>query len=412
MINSESNLKDFIPKVRFAVFSDVHTRKNADCVQLERLKTGLEDAYYFARSNKKYKKLDALFFDGDFVDSGAEEEFENFTEVIKNHVDKNETSVVCNMASHEYGAEGKEKAEEKLRRYLKQEPNRHLKINGFHFISVSCENHCRFSDVQFDFARKYLDEAFEENPKKPIFFFQHPHITGTVYGSVLWGDEDFYPILMNYPQVVDFSGHSHAPINDPRSIYQKYFTLHGTGTLSHLAQDEFDKEGGIHPSDNKTAAQFLIVEADENGKTVIYPYDIITRKVFDCGPRVIERPWDISSYIYTDERYKNPETPYFDDGEKINVEKTENGIKVSFKQAKSKSERINFYIVTVKRVEDNAVVRRISFWSDYYLNDMPETVEKDITLGKNIKGKLIVEAEAEGFWHNVSSDKLSAETEI
>ena len=49
---------------------------------------------------------------------------------------------------------------------------------------------------------------------------------------------EFAEILKNYPQVVDFSGHSHVPINDPRSIHQKHFTALGTGSLSYFELDD------------------------------------------------------------------------------------------------------------------------------------------------------------------------------
>jgi hypothetical protein len=83
-----------------------------------------------------------------------------------------------------------------------------------------------------------------------------------VYGSINWGEDDIIAILNDYPQVIDFSGHSHAPINDPRSIHQKYITSLNTGSLSYFELDEFDLMYGTVPPDAKQCAQFYIVEVN------------------------------------------------------------------------------------------------------------------------------------------------------
>jgi hypothetical protein len=103
---------------------------------------------------------------------------------------------------------------------------------------------------------------------------------GTVYGSANWGEDELTDILMNYPQIIDFSGHSHAPINDPRSIHQRHFTCLGTGTLSYFELDEFDKYYGTIPPGNDRAAQMLFVEADADMRVRVYPYDLITSNFF------------------------------------------------------------------------------------------------------------------------------------
>ncbi len=60
---------------------------------------------------------------------------------------------------------------------------------------------------------------------------QHMAISNTVVGSENWGVANLTDTLSKYPQVIDFSGHSHFPMKDPRSIYQGAFTALGDGTM-------------------------------------------------------------------------------------------------------------------------------------------------------------------------------------
>lgn len=294
---------------------------------------------------------------------------------------------------------------ERFQKTFGQKLDRHNVINGFHFISVSSNNGAGFKEDKVEFLSNELKKASADDPKKPIFVFQHPHIQSTVYGSVLWGENDFTPVMMNYPQIIDFSGHSHAPINDPRSIHQQHFTCIGTGTLSYFELDEFDKAYGTIPPNDDNAAQMTIVEADENGRVRVYPYDLITDNFF---PNVwkIDKPYDVDSFLYTDEkRYKNPPKVYFDGNEKIEIEAGEDFCNVTFEQAKCDSEYVNSYDITVKRKSDLCTQCKVSVWSEYYFYNMPKTLTQKI---ENLSPdtEYILEIRACGFWKNYSN-KLS-----
>ena len=186
---------------------------------------------------------------------------------------------------------------------------------------------------------------------------------------------------MNYPQVFDFSGHSHVPINDPRSIYQKHFTALGTGSLSYFELDEFDKYYGTVPPQDNNCAQMLIVEANDKGQVRIYPYDILTENFF---PMVweVDTPCDPDSFRYTDTlRYKNSKSPYFPDDFKAEFSDiSTNQFTLTFSQAKPSDEYyVNDYIVTVKETATDLVVKRVGLWSEYYFYNMPETLS--VTIG-------------------------------
>lgn len=396
-------MNDFTPKFRMIVMSDIHIKENKDCIELARLRKGLDFAYDYAE-NSEYENIDAFVAVGDFANSGREQEMLNFKEVLEEKI-KPETDVTLIMASHEYHGEGEDAAKEKLQRIFGMHYDAHKVINGFHLIAVSCTRGCHFDDPQREFASAALKEATADSAEKPIFFFQHPHVSDTVYGSMNWGEDEMNPILMNYPQIIDFSGHSHAPINDPRSIHQEYFTCLGTGSLSYFELDEFDKPCSTIPEDKDLCAQYLIVEADENNSVRVYPVDILTNNFFH-EPWKIDVPSDPSSFTYTDKRYFDAVKPYFTDDAKIETEKTSDGVKLTFSQAKISEDRVDDYVITIKN-EKGYIVKQIAVWSHYYLYNMPETVSVDV---KDIeKGNYTVEIKARGFWKNVSDNLIKTE---
>jgi hypothetical protein len=369
----------FTPILRFAALSDIHY-KDQPTVERERFACALEKIYAYADSHARYRGVDAVAVIGDFADSGSETQMQAF----KASLDKGlrpGTALFISVASHEFNLQngGEPAALERLTRIFGTPPDVHKVMKGFHFISLSTTKGTRFDEAKQAWAAAALKKAAADDPRRPIFFFQHPHISGTVYGCRDWGEKELYPILMNHPQVVDFSGHSHCPVNDPRSIHQKHFTSLGTGTLSYFELDEFDKVYGTIPPGGEQAAQFLIVEADAAGRVRVYPYDLIAGQFFPMVHN-IDTPWEPESFTYTDKRYETAETPRFAPGAAIKTQRiTRDFCELEFPQAKLQNERVNDYLVTLRRVEDNLVARRLSVWSGYYFYHMPEVLRVALT---------------------------------
>lgn len=71
------------------------------------------------------------------------------------------------------------------------------------------------------------------DPKKPFFYFQHPHPKDTCYGSWAWGHDDGRATraLTPFPNAIAFSGHSHTSLTHDQSIWQGAFTSLGTSSL-------------------------------------------------------------------------------------------------------------------------------------------------------------------------------------
>ena len=390
----------FIPKLRFIVTSDIHYKIDTD-VEKERFEKGMKLAYDYARSSV-YDKIDAFFAVGDFANCGSEAEMLKFKDSL-DRVIAEDTKITLMLASHEFhSVNGQEGAINRLKKIFNQVPDNYFEINGCPFICISTEDGCRIKEDKQKWLKKCLEDSVAGGREKPIFVFQHPHLTDTVYGSINWGDDDIIAILTDYPQVIDFSGHSHAPINDPRSIHQKYFTSLGTGSLSYFELDEFDYMYGTVPPDCKECAQYYIVEVSNDNAVRIIPMDILNETAF-FDAYLIETPWEPESFNYTFEnRATSEEKPYFPEGFVCNHELVDNVLKVSFTQAKTDGYRVNSYSV-ILRDSNNNVLSQKKVSSSYYRYLMPERIDVLIDFPYD-SGKFSIEIIANGFWY-AKSDK-------
>lgn len=290
---------DFEPVMRFAICSDVHFKNDNELeakgeqageeyekyleevnVPPQRLTAMIKTAYDYAESYDGYKGLDAVAVAGDFTNKGAPEQYEAFNKVCKENLKAGTQKIVCS-GNHEYYMYRKDDRTEGSRVFEKYEGNlnNHYVIGGYHFISVSYDEKVETYLKSGAWLKKELDKAVADTGDKPIFVMQHPAPLFTIYGAVKWGDPTIAAILSSYPQVVNFSGHSHYPMNDPRSIWQGTFTALGCGTLAYF-ETELDTIAGNFPGDTTKAAQYYIVEADKDGNLRIKSYDLMTNQFF------------------------------------------------------------------------------------------------------------------------------------
>ena len=162
--------------------------------------------------------------------------------------------------------------------YCYPEVDRHDVINGYHFIGVSYNPDGKYFTQKLSWLREQLEAAKKDDPDRPIFVYQHPHPFGTVYGSVNWGQPELRTVLDAYPQVVDFSGHSHYASSDPRSIWQGAFTAVGTGSLK-AYMTNLNYVDGDEDAPGESGG-FWILEADADGNVRLQLYDIVNHTFF------------------------------------------------------------------------------------------------------------------------------------
>lgn len=290
----------FNPVLRFAVCSDIHTRN-------DRFSRMMQTCYALAEQSPLYQKLDAVLVCGDFTDCGAYEEMTRFAETLKESLHDGTQPILC-IGNHEYfackrnGETAHGSTEDKFRALFGVEPDSVYEINGFTFLAASYDPSGKhfFGKEKRDFYRTALQKARLRSREKPIFVLQHPHPVLTVYGSINWADVSTDLLWRRCPNVVNFSGHSHYPIGDPRSIWQGGYTALGTGSLKYF-ELENELQCGFNGEIPDASEQFYLVEADAKGSLLIRRYDLHAGSFFG-DPLYIEKPADKKSFRYT---YRN-----------------------------------------------------------------------------------------------------------
>lgn len=271
---------DFTPVVRFVVCSDIHLDGDETQQAAKRFANLFTDMYEYAEGCE-YKNLDAVIVAGDFTGGGAEKEYQIYNKII-NENKKDETQILTVLGNHEfidYRDVDASVGYDVYRKYVNEDVDTDIIINGYHFIGVSYDDNGKTFSGKTDWLDERLANATAEDPDKPIFVYQHPHPALTVYGSANWGDVDTRAVLSKYPQVVNFSGHSHYAASDPRSVWQGEFTAVGCGSLSAFMGNLNYIDGDKDAPGNSGGA--WLVECDVNGNVSMKLYDAENRIFFD-----------------------------------------------------------------------------------------------------------------------------------
>lgn len=383
---------DFVPTVRLIVFTDTHNENDnvADAV---------DTAYRLFDNDPVYAGVDGFFGLGDFSSVGFGTDYENYSNTLKEHV-RPETVLVNIHGNHEF--KNVDEYHDLFIRYFGHEPNTVTEINGFSCIAFSGERgltEWTFTPASLKWLSNAIDEAEEKADGRAIFVFNHPHPWGTVYGSSVWGDPELNFVLNGHTAVVDFSGHSHFPLNDPRSINQASYTAVGCGAM---ARFELDNNGivGQHPDGWEDAAQMVVLEADDDGSVRIRGYDLLSDTYF-CD-YYIDNVNDKDGFAYT---YKNMKAhdakPEFAGDAKATAYRNDGGEWViSFSEATpAEGYIVHEYKVTIKDENGKKIFSK-NFIDDYYVIDGDDTA--DFRIGTDTLtpgGSYTLEVRAESAYH-------------
>ena len=393
--------KDFVPVFRFAIASDAHICDASYPRNADRFAALFRTAYRYSDAHPTYRTLDAVLLAGDVVNSGADEEYAELNRVVRENM-RDETQFITVMGNHEYGVG----SHEAYMRNMHDTLDKHIVIKGFHIIGLSTDpKGTRHTLRQVRWMNEQLREASADDPEKPIFTMQHGHIWNTVYVSRSWFSESFLPlhaVYAQYPQVVNFSGHSHGPVNHPFSIWQSGYTAVGTGTM-HYFEMERDISDDTVPEGSEQAAQYLIVEVDAENRVRILPFNILTDDFFKTPSTTddpdtqlvyqISRPSDRSAQVYTAARRKTNGRPWFASDAGISVETTsDSSAAVTFDQAQDNVCVYGYRIQVAETAHPRRTVLQKEIYSEYYFEPMPETltcVLDGLTTGKTYTVRVI-----------------------
>ena len=330
---------DFVPVLRFVVMSDTHV-ETVDDARSQRIQKAISMAYDDAENDENYKKLDAVLVVGDLTDNGTDYQFRSFKAVFDSVLKEGTQFLAMPAKGHDY-KEYKEEVRPYFEKLTGGKCDNHVVINGYHFITVSSTDANLYTEDQIKWMREQLEIAVKDDPNKPVFVTHHEHILDTVYGSAEgeWGIDTFKDIFADYPQIVHFSGHSHYPLNDPRSIWQSKYTAIGTGAITYM-EFTVDGESRIHPDNYKKTGQFWLVEVDKDSNVRLRGFD--THGECLLCEYTLRNPADILNREYNEKKQiATSSAPVFTENE-VKVTSSFGEYKVTVPKAESTDGKIVF----------------------------------------------------------------------
>ncbi|GAA0434036.1 hypothetical protein GCM10008934_24350 [Virgibacillus salarius] len=394
------------PELVFPVISDVHI-DNSSTVDDEKFKAAMNQL------NKVAPDQDAFVVVGDLTDYGYETEYDKFFSIY-NEKKQDGVNSLFTMGNHDYwnGLSIKDAQTRFLEKTAMESIYYHKKVNGYHFIALSPEDsttHGLYTVDQINWLKKQLEAAEKDNPGEPIFVFLHQHIKDTVYGSDLWGTQEnkelLYDTLKEYPQVITFSGHSHYPLEDPRTIHQKDFTSVGTSSVSYL-ELEPGKLQGFHPQGYRDISQGMVVEV-YNNEVVIKKRDF-HKDNWVGDPWVIKYPAKKNKFNYTEDRdHINPVFPTKADASIIEEKSTLRSLTIEFPQA-TDNLLVHSYQIKAKNLKSGEYDADFKAFSNFYYDPIPKKLEFPIN-GLQPGTTYEIEIQALDSFGNTSKTKLKTE---
>ena len=237
------------PDLTFGVLSDIHVTTPKSAWRLEK-----------ALAYMKERGVDAVMISGDLSDwglvSGLKYVKETWDRVFEgsgvvplfctgNHEYRGWRYSNLTMAMHASGySEAERLSKAGMEKCWKEifgedfAPVRLRTVKGYDFVSTEWGNGDK------------LAQWMEENGKRlegerPFFYFQHAPIGGTVSGGEARGpgDDKAKPVLDRYPNCVAFTGHTHKPFFDARSVWQGEFTAFAVPSLSYAYLPKWHENG-------------------------------------------------------------------------------------------------------------------------------------------------------------------------
>ncbi|TDL88685.1 phosphatase [Vibrio vulnificus] len=350
----------------FPVISDVHILKSGT-TDLQKWGSALHQL------NELVPKQDALVVVGDLTENGYIEEYDRFMSIYDIQKQPKAVSMIA-IGNHDYwnGLSVIDSQKRFIEKTGMESIYYHKVVKGYHFIVLGTEDgktEGTFSVKQIEWLGEQLKLANTDDPKKPIFVFHHQPIKGTIYGSE-WGfsaNRDlFYDTLKEYPQVITFSGHTHYPLDEPRTIHQKDFTTLATASLKNMWVEAGYIQGEL-PKGAETFSQGLIVEV-HGDKVFIHRRDF-TQNDWVGEPWIIDCRGKKNSFNYTEMR--DQVKPRFPKGSSISiVDTTSTELNIMFNQANDNS-LVHSYKVVAKNKLTGQITKEFRAFSEFYKDPVP-----------------------------------------
>lgn len=380
-------------------FSDSHIGFGSNDVVMHRALTKVQQMY----------DVDILTCAGDITQDGKEEQVELLTKVIESYYDVTEVPFMYCYGNHDtywsgcmntqefYDAFGEKYFALDLDKEKAKTGNRHVVVNGYHFFAIQMRSYGPNNNLiaagDEAWLRSELDKVTQENPNQYVFVLSHSAPYDTIYGSndgdntTEWGaSPQLKNILVNYPQVVSLSGHTHYAPNSDRFISSTGgFMSVLTPSLSDFAYDNLGSQEMVDGSlgaafpDSRTYSFGEFIEIDNAGNLRILRFDF-KNDDYVREPVIVKAPQNDLSHLTefdNDYRKENNNAPTYKEGATITTfYKSETEVQVNYPRFDDDS-LIEYYNIKISDLDGN-VKYNINTLSPFYkypnLNKIPETL--------------------------------------
>lgn len=379
--------------LRFVVASDIHLTESSTDNPSNQFRGMFQSAYAYA-ATQSYTSVDAFVLVGDIVCEGTVAEYAVFQDIMASADLADNTEVLTVMGNHEWWRYANNSVLElgdtsylngiaAVDAIPEKGLNWSRDIKGFRFVGMSQLSDDTYGEDNINWMAGEIAEAVSADDTKPVFTFQHHPVRGTVMASNLpssmkQADSDLLdPVYGAYRQVINFSGHSHIPVNTPTAINQTTYTQYTCGTMGTIGSDGMGTYAGVLPNRDRVG-QYTIVEVYADHSLRMVPYDEYTDSWFanlngDGG--TIEYTVDVNdpdNWLYKPEtRADQYEAPYFEAGTAVTASDiTDETLRLSFAQAKDNNGVYGYDIVCTAADSQKSY----RFYSEWYLQPMPTSV--------------------------------------
>ena len=201
-------------------------------------------------------------------------------------------------------------------------------IKGYHFVGTHYvkDNGYLKDGAIAEFLNNHRQKL---EGGKPFFYVQHYHPKGTCSAPWVWGQDDGFSTaaLSSFPNAVAFSGHSHTPLTDERTLWRGAFTSIGTASLRYLIPFGGRENSHVFGESANGGQQMPSLKGREaqHGQLVTVYDDciVIERRDFTNGKPVapdwiVPIPSCASSF---EERGHNAKIPEFEAGAKVDIKR-------------------------------------------------------------------------------------------
>jgi len=378
------------PILRMLVISDTHNKN-------DKLSKAIASTWKYAQS-QEYKGFDAIVIVGDLTDNGTDAELQAFKSAFDSAVAATGQSIplITCMGNHEFGNKTHSDDENatyvaRFEQYIGVKATQEYDIKGIKFLALSPSNHSGNYTEATTFA---MEKLRSYDKQKPVFVLQHYPFTNTVYGSA--GDSKgdiLQQTVSRYANVIDLSGHSHAPITNLRTVYQQKggFSAYNCGSLTN-SQALYD---GVNGSGYYQSEQFSIFEVYDDNVTDVKLYDMATDSFIDIEYQMGAKIDNTVDYLG-----KATDNPKFEEGKKVEITTVgTTAVQVTFPQG-TDDDKVEKYRVDVLDSAGKSVANSV-VTSYYFTTDAPATLSESV-IGLKEKTEYTATVTAIDFYGNES----------